>query len=307
MATVRLRTLAAGLIVAAAAGCGDSRTPPGPTGPPPSQPIAAPPAGIVSSTGVLVGAGDIAMCGSQGTEGTADLIDLIDGTVFTAGDNAYFQGTAQQYRQCYDPTWGRHKGRTRPAPGNHEYETDAARAYFDYFGASAGPPGRGYYSFKVGPWHVVSMNSNVPAGEGSAQLQWLRDDLAATDARCVAAIWHHPLFSSGQNGPQPMMRAVWRVLRELGADLVIAGHDHIYERFARQDEAGRGTSSGLRSFVVGTGGAEQTRPLRQSANSEMRAITSGVLKLTLSPETYSWQFLSVPPDTFTDSGSDSCR
>jgi len=304
MVTVRLRTLAVGLMLAAAVGCGNSGNPPGPS--PRPEPPGPPPPGFVN-TGVLVGAGDIAMCGSQGTEGTADLLDLIDGTVFTAGDNAYFQGTANQYRQCYDPTWGRHKGRTRPAPGNHEYETAGASAYFDYFGDRAGPRGLGYYSFNVGPWHVVSMNSNVPAGEGSPQLQWLRDDLAATNARCVAAIWHHPLFSSGQNGPQPMMRDVWRVLRELGADVVISGHDHIYERFGRQDEAGRATSGGLREFVVGTGGAELTRPARVSGNSEILLSSSGVLKLTLLQESYSWQFLPVHPATLSDSGSDVCR
>ncbi len=301
MATVRLRALA-GLLLLVAGACRESRKeqplPPGPSGPAPFS---------VLSTGVLVGAADIAMCGSQGTEGTAALLDLVDGTVFTAGDNAYFQGTAAQYRHCYEPTWGRHKGRTRPAPGNHEYETAGATAYFDYFGPNAGPPGLGYYSFTVGPWHVVSLNSNIPAGEGSAQLQWLRQDLAATNARCVAAIWHHPLFSSGQNGPQPMMREVWRVLRDLGADVVIAGHDHIYERFARQDETGRATSSGLRSFVVGTGGAELTRPVRASPNSEVRFAANGVLKLTLTQDSYSWQFLPVLPSPFADSGSDSCR
>lgn len=298
MAPVTLRPVAAGLLLLATAACRDSHSP-GPTGPP------SPPPPVLS--GVLVGAGDIAMCGSRGTEATAALLDLVDGTVFTAGDNAYFQGSAAQYNQCYDPTWGRHKGRTRPAPGNHEYETAGASAYFDYFGPSAGPRGAGYYSFTVGPWHIVSMNSNVPAGEGSAQLQWLREDLAATTARCVAAIWHHPLFSSGQNGPQPIMRDVWRVLREAGADVVISAHDHSYERFARQDESGRATTGGLRQFTIGTGGAELTNPVRMSANSEVRGAAFGVLKLTLNPESYSWQFLPVPPATFSDSGLDNCR
>jgi hypothetical protein len=303
MATVRLRALA-GLLLLVAAACreaGDRRGP-GP-GPGPSDL----PAISLTSTGVLIGAGDIAMCGSPGTEATAALLDLLDGTIFTAGDNAYFQGTAAQYDQCYEPTWGRHKARTRPAPGNHEYETPGASGYFSYFGPSAGPPGLGYYSFTAGPWHVVSMNSNVPAGEGSAQLRWLREDLAATDARCVAAIWHHPLFSSGQNGPQPMMREAWRVLRELGADVVISGHDHIYERFARQDETGRATSGGLRAFVVGTGGAEVTRAARSSPNSEIRFSTTGVLKLTLHHESYGWQFIPVAPSPLADSGTDSCR
>src|SRR5688572_13554483 len=298
MALVTLRTVAAGFLLLAPVACRDSH-PPGPTGPP------SPPPPVLS--GVLVGAGDIAMCGSRGTEATAALLDLVDGTVFTAGDNAYFQGTMSQYNQCYDPTWGRHKGRTRPAPGNHEYETAGASAYFDYFGPSAGPRGAGYYSFTVGPWHIVSMNSNVTAGEGSAQLQWLRDDLAATTAKCVAAIWHHPLFSSGQTGPQPIMRDVWRVLREAGADVVISGHDHIYERFARQDESGRATTGGLRQFTIGTGGAELTNPVRTSANSEVRGAAFGVLKVTLNPESYSWEFLPVPPATFSDSGLDNCR
>jgi hypothetical protein len=303
MVSVRL-AVPAGLLLLAAVACRESGKQGGPgPGPAPSGP---PPIAL-PTTGVLIGAGDIAVCGSPGTEGTAALLDLLDGTIFTAGDNAYFQGTAAQYQHCYEPTWGRHKARTRPAPGNHEYETPGASAYFSYFGPSAGPPGLGYYSFTAGPWHVVSMNSNVPAGEGSAQLQWLREDLAATNARCVAAIWHHPVFSSGQNGPQPMMRDAWRVLRELGADVVISGHDHIYERFARQDETGRATSSGLRSFVVGTGGAEITRPVRASPNSEIRFSTSGVLKLTLNHETYAWQFIPVDPSPFTDSGTDSCR
>src|SRR5687767_13200948 len=155
----------------------------GVTGPPPPSPI----------SHVLVGAGDIAVCGSAGTEQTANMLDSIQGTVFTAGDNAYFQGSANDFRNCYEPTWGRHKARTRPSPGNHEYESPGAAPYFTYFGPNAGPPGLGYYSFEAGAWHVVSLNSNVPAGQGSAQYEWLNEDLTVRNARCVAAIWHHPL------------------------------------------------------------------------------------------------------------------
>ena len=295
-----LAALAALVWLAAAACDGSSPSPPTPI-PPGSNP----PPGV--QIGTLVGAGDIAMCGSTGSMGTAALLDAIDGTVFTAGDNAYFQGSAAQYAQCYDPTWGRHRDRTRPAPGNHEYETPGASGYFDYFGASAGPRGRGYYSFMVGEWLIVSLNSNVPAGDGSAQLQWLRDEVSRSHTRCVAAIWHHPTFSSGINGSSPVMRDIWRTLRELGADVVVAGHEHLYERFARQDETGRPTAEGLRQFTVGTGGAELTNPVRVAANSEVRFSTFGVLKLTLRPDSYTWQFIAVPPATFTDTGSDACR
>ena len=287
------------LTLAMAAACGDPGPGPTPMPPPPPPP---------PQTAVIVGAGDIGMCGSAGPERTATLLDSIDGTVFTAGDNAYFQGTAGQFAQCYDPSWGRHKDRTYPAPGNHEYETPGASAYFSYFGDRAGTPGLGYYAFIAGPWRVVSLNSNVAASDGSPQMQWLRNDLTMNRPRCVAAIWHHPLFSSGQNGPSPVMRDMWRALRELGADIVIVGHDHLYERFARQDENGRATSDGLRQFTVGTGGAELTNVVRSSPNSEARmANIFGVLKLTLSAESYSWQFIAAPPSTYTDTGSDTCR
>jgi 3',5'-cyclic AMP phosphodiesterase CpdA len=289
------RALPATLLIATAA-CADPDSLPRPDPPPPP-----------SSVAVLVGAGDIAVCGSAGTEGTATLLDGIDGTVFTAGDNAYFQGNEQQFRQCYDPTWGRHKGRTRPAPGNHDYETPGASAYFSYFGPNAGPPGRGYYSFPVGAWHVISLNSNVPAMQGSAQLAWLTEDLATHPALCTAVIWHHPLYSSGENGPSPLMRDVWRTLRLTGADIVIAGHDHSYERFGQMDEDGRASQDGIREFVVGTGGAPLTRFPRAGPNSEMRASVFGVLKLTLRPESYNWEFIAVPPEGFRDSGTGVCR
>jgi hypothetical protein len=227
--------------------CGNGA--PGRPDPPPPPPPSGP--------AVLVGAGDIAVCGSLATEATAALLDNIDGTVFTAGDNAYFQGTADEFRRCYDPTWGRHKRRTLPAPGNHEYESPGAAPYFAYFGENAGPPGRGYYSARVGPWHVVSLNSNIPAGEGSTQLQWLREDLAEHPSRCLAAIWHHPLATSGPNGPDHgrIMRDAWRTLQQAGAEFVVNGHDHLYERFTRLESGGRPDQRGIRLFIAGTGGA----------------------------------------------------
>jgi hypothetical protein len=143
---------------------------------------------------VLVGAGDIADCGATQDEATAKLLDSIDGTVFTAGDNAYSSGTAAQFRDCYEPTWGRHKARTRPAPGNHDYYTSGAAAYYSYFGDNAGLAGRGYYSYDLGAWHIVSLNSEIDASATSVQAQWLRDDLAAHASTCTLAYWHKPII-----------------------------------------------------------------------------------------------------------------
>jgi hypothetical protein len=256
---------------------------------------------------VLVGAGDIGQCGLTGPEATARLLDGIPGTVFTSGDNAYFNGTAQQFRDCYDPSWGRHRSRTRPSPGNHDYETAGAAAYFEYFGANAGPPGLGYYSFEVGSWHIVSLNSNVPMAQGSAQQAWLRDDLNAHRVSCVAAIWHHPLFAVGPNGPNPPARELWRTLYEAGADVVINGHDHLYARFAPQTPDGVADERrGIREFIVGTGGAALSQPARSQANMEAVSSTHGVLKLTLRTGGYDWQFMSVNGQT-PDAGSDVCR
>jgi hypothetical protein len=255
---------------------------------------------------VLVGAGDIAVCGSVASAQTAALLDRIDGTVFTAGDNAYFQGSAANYRDCYEPTWGRHKHRTRPAPGNHEYETAGGAAYFAYFGPSAGPPGLGYYSFEAGPWHVVSLNSNVAANQNSAQYQWLANDLAARNARCVAAIWHHPMFSSGPNGPSPLMRDIWQLLQQARAEIVITGHDHVYERFVPLDVNRRPTPDGLRQFTVGTGGAELYSFVNVSADSEVRIAAFGILKLNLTGDGYGWEYLGTNGNVL-DSGTGTCH
>jgi len=256
---------------------------------------------------VLAGAGDIGMCGSSGPDATARLLDGIDGIVFTAGDNAYFQGTVQQFRDCYDPSWGRHKARTRPAPGNHEYETPGAAPYFAYFGSNAGPSGLGYYSFNAGAWRVVSLNSNVAMGLGSPQASWLRDELNAHSGRCSAAIFHHPLFTGGPDGPTPETRDLWRALYEAGVDVVINGHDHLYQRFLPQTPDGAPDAvRGIREFVVGTGGADLSTLSRTLPNLEVSVSTFGVLKLTLQPGGYDWQFLAID-GSIRDSGHDACR
>lgn len=286
------KQLALGSVIAIAWACGGSS---GPTAP--SQPGPA----------VLVGAGDISVCGLAGASQTAALLDQIQGTVFTAGDNAYLHGTAPEFADCYDPAWGRHKGRTRPQAGNHDYESPAAAPYFAYFGGSAGPQGLGYYSFSLGAWHVVSLNSNIPADEGSAQMAWLKSDLAGNPSHCLAAIWHYPLFSSGPNPIERAMRDVWRTLEQAGAEFVVNGHDHIYERFARQDINGRPTDSGIREFVVGTGGAAHYAIGPLMPNSQVQASVWGVIKFTLRPDGYDWEFVPVAGETFRDSGSDLCH
>ncbi len=259
---------------------------------------------------VLVGAGDIAVCGSSRDEATATLLDNISGTVFTAGDNAYPDGNATNFSQCYEPSWGRHKARTFPSPGNHDYHVVDAADYFAYFGANAGPAGRGYYSYDIGDWHVVSLNSNVDRTTNSPQLIWLRADLAASTKQCTVAYWHHARFSSGtQHGSNTSTQPFWQALYDAGAELVIAGHEHNYERFAPQTPTGQSDpAAGIREFVVGTGGASFYPNFTPLPNSEVRnGATSGVLELTLNAGTYTWQFIPVAGQTFTDTGSGSCH
>jgi acid phosphatase type 7 len=248
----------------------------------------------------LIAAGDIADCAEPGDEATAALVRRIDGTVATLGDHAYPSGSRQQFAECYDPSWGTVKDRTRPAPGNHDYETRNASGYFDYFGRAAGDPGEGYYSYDIGAWHIIVLNSNCDAVGGcdarSPQGQWLRADLAAHPATCTLAYWHAPLFSSGRDhGGEEAMRPAWEMLYQAGADVVLAGHEHNYERFAPQDPNGRSDAQrGIRQFVVGTGGRSLYRFGQPLQTSEMRSAESfGVLVLTLRPRDYDWAFVAA--------------
>jgi hypothetical protein len=262
---------------------------------------------------VLVGAGDIAGCGSQKDTQTANLLDRIAGTVFTLGDNVYPNGTAAEFANCYEPTWGRHVARTRPAAGNHDYHTPDASGYFGYFGTAAGDADRGYYSYDVGDWHIVVLNSNCAAVGGcdrdSPQGQWLAADLVTNPSTCTLAYWHAPLFSSGwRHGGDEAMLDVWQVLYEAGADVVLSGHEHNYERFAPQDPHGaQDPARGIRQFVVGTGGGGLYGFGPAAPNSEVRnSETYGVLKLTLHPTGYDWAFVPAGGGTFTDAGSAAC-
>ena len=269
---------------------------------------------LLADDPVLVGAGDIADCKTlSGAAKTAALLDQIPGTVFTLGDNAYESGTPQQFADCYGPTWGRHKARTRPAVGNHEYKTAFAGGYFDYFGAAAGDRTKGYYSYDLGAWHIVVLNSNCDQVGGcksdSPQARWLRDDLAAHPVRCTAAMWHHPRYSSAEHGDDKALSDLWQLLYDAGAELVLSGHDHTYERFAPQDANGsRDLGRGIRQFVAGTGGRYEYKWARLDANSEVRNNdTFGVLKLTLHPDSYDWEFVPVEGGSFHDSGTDECH
>jgi 3',5'-cyclic AMP phosphodiesterase CpdA len=262
---------------------------------------------------VLVGAGDIASCNSLGDEATAALLDNIPGTVVTLGDNAYEAGTSADYANCYDSSWGRHKARTFPAPGNHDYYTLNASGYFSYFGAAAGDPAKGYYSYELGTWHIIVVNSNCAVVDGcyvgSRQEEWLRADLAAHPTACTLAYWHHPRFSSGTiHGSSLEMQPIWQALYDFGADVVLSGHEHNYERFAPQDPTGiLDTAHGIREFVVGTGGKSHYAFGAMLPTTEVRSdSTYGVLKLTLHSGSYDWQFIPEAGKTFTDSGSALC-
>lgn len=253
---------------------------------------------------ILVGAGDISLCSSDNDELTARLLDDIPGTVFTTGDNAYENGTAEEYAECYNPTWGRHKDRTHPTPGHRDYHTADASAYFQYFNSIPS-----YYAYDLGSWRVYALNSEAHVDEDSKQAKWLQLDLATHPNRCVLAYWHRPRWSSGStHGSRPEMQVLWEILYKSGAELVINGFEHNYERFAPMDAEGQADPQGMREIVVGTGGAVPFPFGDPLPASEVRNnSTYGVLKLTLRADSYDWEFIPVPGSTFTDSGSAACH
>jgi hypothetical protein len=306
-------TTAAGTSSGTAATVGASATATSGTSPTGGPHASAKPQPSASGDPVLVGAGDIGDCGTDDDSATAKLLDGIEGTVFVAGDNAYPDGSIAKYRECYEPTWGRHKDRTRPIPGNHDYQTEGAKGYLQYFGkAAVNADGDPWYSYDLGAWHIVALDSECEetndCGEASAQGRWLKADLAASNAMCTLAMWHVPRFSSGFHGNDKDLDAFWRILYDNGADVIVNGHDHDYERFAPQDpDAVEDRQGGIREFVVGTGGTKLRKFEELAANSELRAsISHGVLKLTLHATSYEWAFIPTT-GRFSDSGSGPCH
>jgi hypothetical protein len=270
-------------------------------------------------TGVLVGAGDIVGCRDpQGAASTAKLIEKIPGTVFALGDLVYDAMTLSQFQNCYGATWGKFKDRTKPALGNHEYRERTAAPYFQYWGGQAGPAGKGYYSYDLGTWHVVVLNTNCEASglggcaAGSPQEVWLRQDLRDHRDACIVAYGHHALFSSGifrSHALHPELKRLWEDLYAAHADLILAGHEHSYERFAPQDPDGRADPQhGIREIVVGTGGRNHDPLGFALPNSEVQNTdTYGVLKLTFSPQGYTWEFIPEEGKRFRDSGAGVCH
>ena len=263
---------------------------------------------------VVLAAGDIAYCPSaaaaSNAAATAAVLRRAPGVpVLLLGDLAYLNGTPSEFRDCFDPTWGVEKPRLRPSPGNHEYNTLDATGYYAYFGTQAGRTARGYYSFDIGDWHIVSLNSNIDAQAGSAQELWLRDDLAKTARTCTLAYWHHPLFTSSPRGYNAKMKDIWRALFESRATVILNGHEHNYERFAKQNADGVADPvNGIRQFIVGTGGIGMTPMLTPVANSEVRnSLTFGALQLTLASNSYAWDFVPAVEGVVVDSGTANCR
>jgi len=253
----------------------------------------------------LLAVGDVGSCNGDADEAVAALAARLPGTIALLGDIAYDNGSSSDFATCFDPAWGALRPRIRPAPGNHEYQTADASGYFSYFGDAAGTPGQGWYSYDLGSWHVIVLNSNCGAvggcGEGSPQLAWLQADLGAHPVACTLAYWHHPRYSSGRHGTDARTDPLWRALALANADLVLSGHDHDYERRAPVD--------GIRSFVVGTGGRslyELARPA--GAQTELRANHSfGLLALELSDRGYVWRFVTADGASLADAGAGTCH
>ena len=259
-------------------------------------------------TAAVIVAGDIGMCGRPAVAQVANLVSTLAGELILAGDIAYFQGTFEQFRDCFNPSWGQFRSRPWHAvPGNHEYESPGARPYFAYFGEAAGPAGRGYYSFTAGDWLILMLDSNIPATAGSPQYEFVRTELQAQRTPCTMAVWHHPLFTSGPSGSSRDMRDMWALLETARAEIIVNGHDHLYERFARQRWDGtEDPANGIRQFTVGTGGADLYNFVRNASNSEERIMRYGVARFTLRPAQVDWEFIAVD-GTVLDRGLDTCR
>lgn len=255
----------------------------------------------------MLATGDIGMCGSSGVAQTARLVAGLSGDILLAGDIAYPHGSAIDFRDCFNPSWGQFRGRWHAAPGNHEYESAGAAPYFAYFGEAAGTDSSGYYSFYAGDWLILMLNSNIASTRGSPQWEFVRSELAAQRTPCTMAVWHHPLFTSGPNGNNTFMRDLWALLEASRVEVVMNGHDHLYERFARQTSDGRpDATNGVRQFTAGTGGAELYSFVRAAPNSEERIMKFGVIRFTLRPAQVDWEFLGID-GTVSDRGLDTCR
>jgi hypothetical protein len=262
----------------------------------------------------VLAVGDIATCEGSDDEQTAAIVSSRPGTVLTLGDTVYDSGTLTEFQECYAPSWGRYRSRTRPVAGNHDYVYRTARGYYQFFGSRAGQPDKGWYSFDLGRWHLVALNFNCAdvggCQAGSEQERWLRADLRQHPARCTLAYWHHPRFSSGtKHGSQEQVADLWQALYEAGADVVLSGHEHNYERFAPLDPDGRvDEATGIRQFVAGTGGRSHYPLPSALPGSQVRNDdTFGVLELTLRSASYSWRFIPVRGRFFTDAGSGRCH
>jgi len=312
-----LRTgIAFAMIVCLSCGGGSSTTGGTPSPTTPASPTPTPIPTVPSAPQIFVGAGDIAQCTPtlEPALATGRLLDFIGGTIYTVGDNAYYQGSDDDFHRCYEPAWGRFISRTNPVPGNHEYETFTDGApYYRYFGAQARTPGQGWYSYDLGDWHIIALNSNFAQGVGvsanSAQGAWLQADLTAhKNTKCTLAYWHHPLFTSGPDGPSPQMRPFFQMLYDNGVDVVLNGHEHFYERFAPQNANGfPDPTKGVRQFIVGVGGAAQYAFVSRAANSEKQVTgVFGVVRFILSTDSYQWDFVPTAGAS-PDSGTGTCH
>ena len=248
----------------------------------------------------VVAAGDIGSCGSTAAAQTAGLVErLTPDAVLTLGDNAYPTGSPDDFARCYAPTWGAFKSRTFPAPGNHDYYTSGASGYFEYFGRRAPGP---FYSFNLGPWHLVSLNSEIAHGRYSPQVRWLRRNLARDNRHCELLYWHRPRWSGGTHGSDIGTAPVWRTAYNRGVDLVLVGHDHNYQRFYKLDGRGRvDRRYGVREIVAGTGGAESLYDVGTIANrARATSTTYGVVQLTLRSGSYDVRFVPVAGSSWSD-------